>query len=829
MSKRIIAIALFSLLLSLPLVGLPAADGHANTSVTIHLRRASVDPLQAGSSGAHDPQADVPARLLLVQFGTVPDTGTTAALESAGLHPLLYMPDNTFLVRARDQVAPSSVALPDLRWAGPFRMEYKLPAELDSMLSAADTRSANLRLLTMPDADVAALVQSLGGLGSAVLGRSDSLNGTSLHVKLPAAALRGVLRRDDVLWVERFRMPQLHNDKGRLIMGVPAARQQLGLTGAGQIVAVTDTGLDNQANLSADFAGRLVAGFTNKDMSSSCSANTWSDRNGHGTHVSGTVLGSGALSPPGLSFAGVAPAAGLVIQSVSSGGNSLDCLPFDTSYLSKAYDVGARVQNASWGGPTDSAGASCDYGCYTDMARDVDSYLWDHKEHLFVVSAGNSGIDQDGNGVIDPDAIGEPAVAKNVVTVGASESDRSSGGYNTPGGPCGTWGSCWPFFFPSPPIAGDPLSNNPNGMAAFSSRGPTDDGRVKPEIVAPGTNIVSARSHMPSAGDGWGSYDNNYIYEGGTSMSAPMVSGMAALVRQWLAEQRHLSTPSAALVKALLLNGAVNISPGQYGGLQREIPAAWPNSVEGWGRAAITDTVGLGGDDRVWMRQGAGLQTGQVTSYTLNISAGQPLRLTLAWTDYPGTPGSGKQLINDLDLEVQMPDSSILRGNASADMSSGCRDAGGYDRCNNVESVEIAAPATGTYIVRVRAHVVNPIGGPQPFALVGRARSIVDTAAPAAPTLQPIANGGQPTLALTWNSLEEASYYQAQMGTSASFSTIDATIVTTSADLTLVEDVGTYYFRVRACNESACGSYSNTQSATVTSAPKKLFLPLIVR
>ena len=829
MSKRSI-IVLGVLLYTLSLVGLPAAAAPGAVPILLHLRRATFDPLVSTPAAAPELQASPRSRLMVVQFSTAPDERIRAQLEASGLHPLLYIPDNALLVRTTYANQQLPATLPNLRWSSPFQLSYKLPPELDPLLQAGGAGWHDLRLLAAPDADLGTLTRDLLARGGAILGSNSGLNGTSLRVQLPASALRAILARDDVLWVEPFIAPHLHNDLARQILGVPAAREQLGLTGAGQIVAVTDTGLDVQANLSADFAGRVAAGFTRQQMDGSCTgqpySTTWDDRNGHGTHVAGTILGSGALSPAGFSFAGIAPQARVVVQAVSNGGTTLDCLPFDTSYLSKAYDAGARIQNASWGGPT---GWTDSYGGYTQQDQDVDTFLWQHKDHLFVVSAGNSGTDSTPrDGVVDRDSINTPGTAKNVLTVGASESTRSSGGYN-PGGRCSTWGTCWPNSFAAVPLNADRLSDNPNGIAAFSSRGPTNDGRIKPEIVAPGTNILSARSHDPAAGTGWGAYNADYAYNGGTSMAAPMVSGLAALVRQWLAQVHGVSAPSAALVKALLLNGAIDIGPGQYGvGPQREIPAAWPNNVEGWGRAAITDTVGLNGDDQIWLREGAGLTSGAVVSYTLRVDAGQLLRITLAWTDYPGAPLASKALVNDLDLEVQTPDGALLRGNASAELVPECRVAGA-DRCNNVESVQLAAPSAGVYIVSVRGAVVSPLGGPQPFALVARAQRIVDPSVPPAPTLDPIINGGEPTIALTWSSLSSATSYLLQESTDANFTTIKATFVTTNTQLTIVEDEGHYYFRVRGCNGSGCGPFSAVRAATVIARPWKVFAPLIVR
>jgi hypothetical protein len=255
-------------------------------------------------------------------------------------------------------------------------------------------------------------------------------------------------------------------------------------------------------------------------------------------------------------------------------------------------------------------------------------------------------------------------------------------------------------------------------MAAFSSRGPADDGRIKPDLVAPGTNVISARSHATGATYS-DTYDTNYAYDSGTSMAAPLVSGTAALVRQWLSKDRGLIAPSAALVRALLLNGASNLSPGQYGtGSTQEIPSAWPNSVEGWGRANLSQSVQLSGA-QIWLSDATGgLSGGESIDYTFVVTDGNPrMRTTLTWADYPASPLASKALVNDLDLEVIAPDGSIIWGNSSSDLTATCR-AQGADRCNTSESVEIAATQLGTYTLRVTGASVAH--GPQPFAIVAR-------------------------------------------------------------------------------------------------------------
>jgi hypothetical protein len=95
---------------------------------------------------------------------------------------------------------------------------------------------------------------------------------------------------------------------------------------------------------------------------------------------------------------------------------------------------------------------------YTSDSEDVDEYIWDHKDFTILFSAGNEGADRNWDGVVDLDSIGSPGTAKNCITVGASENNRSSGGYN-PGGACSTWFGCWPLDYPANPIRDDRLSN----------------------------------------------------------------------------------------------------------------------------------------------------------------------------------------------------------------------------------------------------------------------------------------------------------------------------------------------------------------------------------
>jgi serine protease AprX len=818
-------LALTALLFALPSPRARSSDDGPR----IVLRRASFDPLQSTPAIAPALQSAEESTLRLLQLAAPPDAPMLQALRDAGRAPLVYIPDQAYVVRvaATELPAPPNA----VRWEGAYEQSYKLPAELDALLSSGTT-THTLRLLATPDRDGSALALAVAAVGGRVHSSAASLNGTTLHVELPAVALASLLPRDDLLWVEHDSTPKLFNDRGRQIIGVDDARQQASwLSGAGQVVAVTDTGLDQQSSLSADFSGRVAQGFTPQQMSGGCATSDWSDRDGHGTHVAGTLLGSGANSPVGQSFAGVAPEARLVVQAVASasGDGSLDCLPEDSSFLRKAYDAGARVQNASWGGATGGNSFFPEYGGYDNFAQTVDSFLWQYPQHLLVAAAGNEGEDLDFDGVIDGDSISSPATAKNVLAVGASENNRppTSTSCATSSG-AGAPNFCWDAYYVAigEPFANDFISDNPSGIAAFSSRGPADDGRIKPEIVAPGTNIVSSRSRHPQASYSL-AYNASYAYESGSSMAAPMVSGAAALARQWLARERGLSTPSAALVKALLLNGAADIRPGQYGtGSTREIPDSWPNNVAGWGRLAVDTATGLDGTP-LWLRdETTGLRTGETGSYTITVESGQfALRITLAWTDYPGTPMSGKALVNDLDLELVAPNGTVLHGNAGAQLSaSGCR-ANGADRCNNVESVMLASPQAGSYRVRVRGHSVAY--GPQSFAVVAQADPEVARRAPTdAPQITSSA-GRDGAVALAWSAVADATSYELQTSEERGFSLLYSAQRLSGREATLLADVGSYFVRVRGCNELGCGGWSNVVQVAISQQPYRSFIQLI--
>lgn len=698
-------------------VSTPAAARTAQGPL-LRLHRGTFDAASQANVQASAELAAVTPDVAVIQFSGPIRTADRDALEATGVSILEYIPDFAYLVEGSEAQLAAAAKLPAVYAQVPLLAADKLAPQLLAALTGMDTFQA---------AEVS--VQPWPGQGPQLTDALLQL-GVDPNQPLTARQLRALAATPAVRWIEPRFAPRLFNDRAREIMRVDSAWVDRGLYGAGQIVAIADSGLDtgDPATLSRDFAGRVVATHLLSPTG------TPADEFGHGTHVAGSLAGAGVESgadPASRryagSFAGVAPKASLVIQAFEVDANGTITGLGDNPYpiLAQAYASGARIHSDSWGGPTGALILDPEgyFGGYTTPSRQMDAFIWDQPDLTVFVAAGNSGNDGDyfgagcfpnGDGWVDEDSLMAPGTAKNVITVGASESVRLEGNLTAL-----RWSqfSAFPLIscFARDPVANDLLANNANGMAAFSSRGPTDDGRIKPDVVAPGTAIVSNRSSHPNAGDLWGKYTPNskYTIAGGTSMATPLAAGGGVLVREWL-ERQGVPSPSAAAIKAVLLSTTANMAPGQYvvGGRQ-EIPAARPNNVAGWGRVdlgflATPAPYGLWIDDH---REG--LTTGQTIAYQHGASrplvvtdSSQPLRIMLIWSDPPASLSAARQLVNDLDLVVIGPDGRQFWGNR----------ASGGDRVNNVEGVIIEAPVPGAYRVEVRAY--NVAIEAQPYALV---------------------------------------------------------------------------------------------------------------
>ncbi|HWQ12020.1 MAG TPA: S8 family serine peptidase [Roseiflexaceae bacterium] len=790
----------------------------------------------------------------LVQFRGPVEQGWKDAAAAAGAELLDYVPDFAFKARMNPAEAARVAQLPEVLAVELFHPAYKLsPA-----LNRAGAHPFTVRIER--GADAAAAAAQIAASGATVLGR----DGQILLVAADSAQLDAIAHVLDVAWVQNFLLPEKHDEYARVIIGANAANAAdggasgRGYDGSTQTAAVADTGFygGTAASAPADFSGRVSSIFNWPGATDSCFQQIVDDGardvdSGHGTHVAGSVLSNGASA--GQLGRGIAPAARLVFQATENyvvtsnfcktfgypNDYYLTGLPSDLRQLfQQAYSAGARIHANSWG----SAAA----GDYTAYSANADDFIWTHRDMTITFSAGNEGTDANANGVIDNDSIGAPATAKNVITVGASENQRGDNypcdttltytsrdatyqsGQNCPsmGGQnlLGTYGQRWGSDYPANPIAGDLTAGNQEQMAAFSSRGPTDDGRIKPDVVAPGTWILAPYADLYQEGygdplnpqnnayqsDGWGMpISAAYKYFGGTSMSNPIAAGAATVVRDFYKKVYNLDA-SAALVKATLINAAVDLlDENNDGANDNDFPI--PNNHEGWGR--INLDAATDGSQR--FGEHAGLTTNGVAVYTADVSASGPVKFSVVWSDAPSTEAASVNLVNDLDVTVTSPGGTTYRGNV---FSGGWSASGGSaDRRNNVENVYIQSAAAGTWTIEVRGF--NVPNGPQPFALVVDGTSSLSAAptAPAAPTNLTASAASRTQVNLSWidNANNEDGFRIERC--SGKNCTNFAEIATVGANVTSYSNTGlnantTYRYRVRAFNAVGNSAYSNIVS-----------------
>ena len=627
-----------------------------------------------------------------------------AALEKAGAKILEFVPQDTYVCHYPGTDLKKIRALPFVRWVNTYLRGFKInPALMPTpgtgatrgLLAAHAAVSGTLDRkphsvdIVLHRGATAASVRAKIAAAAGMDADDIKVTGNKIRLTVPTRFLPKLAEIDEVRSIERVSPKKLQNDvaRGILRVGLPLADTTV-LEGAGQVVAVCDTGFDkgSTTNVHPAFKGRVAKLYALGRPGKK------NDPHGHGTHVAGSVLGDGDSPTLGIKVRGTAPKARLVFQSVLDSGGGLNGLPADLRTLfNKPYTTDkARVHTNSWSNTTGD-------GEYNSECHDLDDFVWNHRDMAICFAAGNEGVDSDANGLINPNSIKPPSTAKNCITVGATENNRPTRTM--------TYGSAWPSDFPAMPISTDRVASNPEGLVAFSSRGPTLDQRIKPDVVAPGTFILSTHSR-DSSDTGWdASADPLYFFEGGTSMSTPLVAGCAALLREFAIKQKSIKKPSAALVKAMLINGAHNIG-GQYTPSEAGVI---PNVNQGFGRVDVAAVVGpFGSNGQLMIQDEAGvLDTGEEQNVAVSVPVGATsLKVTLVWTD---PPGEGLQ--NDLDLIVSGPRGSERHGNQPANATA-------FDRTNNVEQVLWDHPTSGQVNIRVRAFRVAQF--PQSYALVVR-------------------------------------------------------------------------------------------------------------
>jgi subtilisin family serine protease len=673
-----------------------------------------------------------------------------------------YIPNNAYLVygsadrlHAVQQLAATN---PSVQWEGEYTAAYRLDPKVTGGKGApnVDNRSAKgneqFAIQLVEDAaengTTLAMIEQLKL--EPILANEKALGYVNIKVALPKeAVINQIAKRGDVVSIQPFVTPKKNDEREDVIMSgnltgnAPTPMDYFGyLTGHGYdlstvsdfAVNLSDSGIDNATQTPNHFGLYRLGDSTNPSNSriiynrlvgTPNPGSTLQGCDGHGTlnsHIVGGYVPSGTVN--GVNFdafphadaslfhygRGMAP----FVKIGSSVIFDPDTFTFPSyeNLESMAYNDSARISSNSWGAAVGGAYNS-DSQRYDALVRDAQNGTSGNQEYTIVFTSGNSG--PGGN------TCGSPGTAKNVITVGAAENVQPFGGADG----CGV---------------GDSGADSANDMIAFSSRGPCDDGRKKPEIVGPGTHdsggvFQASLVNPPGSGNGaaggcfnasgvcagpggsnfWPLGQQWYTASSGTSHSCPAVSGTAALIRQDFINQ-GLTLPSPAIIKALIMNSA------RYMTGTGANDTLWSNS-QGMGEVDLNNYFDIFDSDHI-LRDEVDLFTAsgqQVTVAGTVSDTSKPFRVTLVWIDPPG-PTSGNAFVNNLDLEVTVGGNTYLGNVFSGAFST---TGGTADIRDNAESVFIPAGVSGSFEVRVIATNIAGDGVPgngspldQDFALV---------------------------------------------------------------------------------------------------------------
>ncbi|UCD91996.1 MAG: S8 family serine peptidase [Methanobacteriota archaeon] len=650
----------------------------------------------------------------LLQFIGPIKTDWVEILESLDVQVEDYVPYNAFLVRMTPEMKETVEMLSFVQWIGFYEPMYRVRPVLWTMTE--ETLVEIILYIGESNSQVLSL------LGNRVVDAYDAGGYNIVVAEIHPIHLPVLAKLNEVFYIEPKNTMVLFNRNAQAVFQTnltrndPGARKiwDMGIDGEGQIVTVADTGLDydhamfrqsnefptwgDQYNVTDLNRRKMVRYMVMKKSNPEDdpwawkdSARVWEEGNatsGHGTSVAAAVVGDDS-SLGNSPNDGMAKGAKLIVQDIGTvcrsplhGGWWADCLTYIpanyTEMFYPAYENGSRIHSNSWGSWTSA---------YDNDARMVDLFMWNYPDMLITIANGNGGPCSWGT----KHNTGSPATAKSIMSVGMTEGYR-----------------------------------NHHNVSCGSSTGPTGDMRRKPTTLAFG----SGRS-ATSSGDPYDEF--NYTSEGwfgGSSYATPLTSGMAAMIRQYFEEGWYPGgtpiaedsfNPSAALVKAMIVNSAQEM-PGNNSDMSGE--GLYPNNSQGWGRPLLDDVMYFQGDKRklIAVDNKTIDYTGQQKNFTFNVKSDtEPLKISLVWTDYPGSIFTFHALVNDLNLLVTDPLGNEYKGNVFWNYSDpnpgeSRPDYGLYDMLNPVEGVKVKNPIPGEWSIQITGYDIPK--GPQPFAFV---------------------------------------------------------------------------------------------------------------
>ncbi len=712
---------------------------HATDLNTIYLRTMPLDTTHGApmpTIAAHMQQTrSEQAQFWMLQFiGPIKEAWLTD-VQDTGVALVAYIPNNAYVLWGDgeslanlDELATNTTFI---HWMGPYHPFYRLEPTLQHTAhnQAAGTPDAliDVTVQLYATATTQHTLDKLMHLGGTVYQHPDNvLHFVNIALQLPASQLATVASWPDVFNVEPWSRPHMLDEiQGQLMANnvvqkdgvvVPEAPGYIDWLNAQgfptdperyPIIDIVDSGLDTG---NVDYVQHPdfyeFGDKAKQDRITSIKNCTWEssgrDSDGHGTINLGIAGAYNNLT--GIPYQdeqgyriglGISPYGRFASTRVFDSQEYFDasnCGNTFSGVIATSFESGAVLTSNSWGRNYNAYNA--DTQAYDARTRDATSTMPGNQAMLHIFSAGNAGP--------ETGFISSPGLAKNVLSIGSTNSVRDDGVKD----------GC-----------GYTKAHNAHTLASFSSRGPTSDGRAKPDLVAPGTHIQGPASQDATL-NGWGVCGAQhspyypvgqtlYTWSSGTSHSAPAVAGAASLLYEYydriLNPGQH---PSPAMVKALLINSTSYLATEDN---------ALPGQGQGWGTLNMSTLFNdiprsLIDESITFSTSGQEYETDGIVA-----NSDEPLRVSLVWSDAPGTT-TGNAYVNNLDLEVTI-NGRTYRGNV---FDKGFSSTGGlFDERNNVENVFVPARAGDFFTVRVIAANIAGDGIPgnvdmtdQDFALV---------------------------------------------------------------------------------------------------------------
>jgi hypothetical protein len=629
----------------------------------------------------------------IVQFGASVTDEWLQSIRDAGAEVLQYIPHQAFFVYADGEAISRIAGHSRVRWVGAYTPDEKISPVLADQLTAArggtqlrgeispieltGENKAIFDVAIFARANANETAQRVADLASGKVQHVINLPNNFFNVvrvELPLDQVGRVAQIPDVIRIDSWGRPRIEDERaaqivagnytGPTTISGPGYNPltQFGVDGSNVTVSMVDDGV------SIPGTGGFYITATNT-LDGPLRGSTAGASGGHG-HINASIIAGaapfGGLDPLGYNYGlGVAPKANIInipMLKAGYGGTEADTYS-DTVATAGPNTVLGSISNNSWGFNTNGNVYDSYTAQFDGFARDA-SAAASIDPILLVFSAGNSGP--------GANSLTRPKAAKNLISTGNSENLRTEL---------------------------SSAANNMEDLTSSSSRGPTADGRVKPDITAPGTVITGSRAGNCTSVSSC--FETNHSWSSGTSHAAPQIAGVAALFTQWWKNGNGGVNPSPALTKA-----AIILTAQEMTGVN--VAAAVPNGAEGWGRMNMKYMLSTGVPMKHVNQTTVFSNPGENTVISGTVAdPAKPVRVTLVWTDPPGV--ADPALVNNLDLEVTVG-ANVYKGN---NFTGGVSVTGGAANTNsNVENVFLpAGTAAGTtFSIKVTAAALNGDG-----------------------------------------------------------------------------------------------------------------------